>query len=256
MAYLIYIFFGLAPSVIWLLFYLRKDAHPESNRMILKVFFYGMLGALIAATIEIALTTMGVVKASFISFLLYHFIIIALVEEFSKYLVVKLKVINHPEFDEPVDVMLYMIIVALGFAALENILVLFSGKSPFFLQEVFQKAIFISSARFIGATFLHALSSGVLGYFLALSFFETKKRLKLILAGLTLATFLHGFFNISIIGIERSLMAENGKLSIANFPLFISSLISVIIILGFLGFFVSFGFRKLKKIASICKIKT
>ncbi len=45
MNYPIYIFFGLAPSFIWLLFFLRKDAHPESNPMILKIFFYGMLAA-------------------------------------------------------------------------------------------------------------------------------------------------------------------------------------------------------------------
>lgn len=251
MSYIIYIFFGLAPSIIWLLFYLRKDVHPESNKMILKIFLYGMFGAIIAALVELAFSETFQTLTT--NFLLYHFLIIALVEELSKYLIVKVKVINHPEFDEPVDVMLYMIIVALGFAALENILVLFSGESSFVFQEVFRKSIVISSVRFIGATFLHALSSGALGYFLALSFFETKKRLKLTLLGIAIATLLHGFFNISIIGIEGSLSIKDGQLTVINFPLFIFSLISVIITLSFLGFFISFSFKKLKKIASICK---
>lgn len=250
MIYLILIIFGLAPSIIWLLFYLRKDAHPESNRMILKIFFYGMLAAVIAALIEIGISGALVIAGEnwfktfpFLFFALYHFLIIALVEEYSKYLIVREKVINNPEFDEPVDTILYMIIIALGFAALENILVLFSGKGPI----LFGEAIAVSSFRFIGATFLHALCSGTLGYFLALSFFEPKKRLKLIIKGIVIATLLHGFFNISIIGIGEGLTRQNSLL-------LTSSVISLAIILSGLGFFVSFGFRKLKKMASICKI--
>jgi RsiW-degrading membrane proteinase PrsW (M82 family) len=42
--------------------------------------------------------------------------------EIFKYLVVRFKVIKNPAFDEPTDIMLYMIIAALGFAAVENIL--------------------------------------------------------------------------------------------------------------------------------------
>jgi RsiW-degrading membrane proteinase PrsW (M82 family) len=239
MIYLILIIFGLAPSVIWLLFYLRKDAHPESNRMILKIFFYGMLAAVIAALIEIG------ISGALIKFgekWLKTFLIIALVEEFSKYLIVREKVINNPEFDEPVDTILYMIITALGFAALENILVLFSGKEP----VLFGEAIALSSFRFIGATFLHALCSGTLGYFLALSFFEPKKRMRLIIKGIMVATLLHGLFNISIIGIEEGLTSQS------SFLLF-SSVISLVVILSGLALFVSFGFRKLKKLKSICK---
>ena len=243
MIYPIYIFFALAPSIIWLLFYLRKDAHPESNKMILKIFFYGMLLAIIAAVIEIGIFS-GLswfnknLAGNFplLFFIFYQFVIIALVEEFFKYLVVKEKVINDPEFDEPIDVMLYMIIAALGFAALENLLVLFPGKEPF----LFKQTAAISAFRFIGATFLHALSSGTLGYFLALSIFEPKRKIKLILTGIIIATILHGLFNISIIGIEKNLT--------------ITIAVLIVLLIG-LAIFVSFGFRKLKKLASICKIK-
>lgn len=257
MTYPIYIFFGLAPSFIWLLFFLRKDAHPESNRMVLKIFFYGMLIAVAAALIEIGLfeiifspSESAFEKSSLLFLILYHFLGIALVEELLKYLVVRGRVLSNPEFDEPVDAMLYMIIIALGFAALENILVLLPKEQPL----LFSETIALSSLRFVGATFLHALASGILGYFLALSLLETKKRLRLILSGLGAATLLHGFFNLSIISIEASLGFENGKVVIANYPLFTSSLIFVIALLLGSAFFVSFGFKKLKKLASVCKI--
>ena len=51
MTYFLYLL-GFAPSIVWLVFYLRKDAHPESNRMILKVFFWGMMSALAAIILE------------------------------------------------------------------------------------------------------------------------------------------------------------------------------------------------------------
>lgn len=248
MNYLLYIILGFAPSIIWLLFYLRKDAHPESKRMILRIFLYGMLSAVLAGLIEIEISTglsfFGgnlLQRFPFVFFLVSQFIIIALVEELSKFLIVREKVISNPEFDEPVDVMLYMIITALGFAALENILVLFLGGGLMPIQE----AITITSFRFIGATLLHALSSGALGYFLALSFFEPKKRIRLIFQGTIIAVLLHGLFNTSIMIIEGSLAEE-------NYLLLAFSAIFLIILLSGSAFFISSGFKKLKKIKSIC----
>ena len=241
MIYFVCIFFGLIPSAIWLSFYLRKDVHPESNRMILKIFFYGMLIALTAAAVEIIIEKFlnFANKGDFISplafSLLYYFIGVAFVEEFLKYFVVKKKVLNNSEFDEPTDAMIYMIDAALGFAALENILVLFPGLNTF----TFIDTTIISSFRFIGATFLHALCSGTVGFFLALSILKPRKKLLLISSGLAIAAILHGLYNFSIIKLEHNF----------NF------IYILIILLSALAFFISFGFKKLKKIKSVCEIK-
>ena len=248
MNYLLYILLGFFPSIIWLLFYLRKDAHPESKRMVLKIFIYGMLSGLLAGLIELeiyaGLFFFGgnfLQRFPFLFFLVSQFVIIALVEELSKFLIVEEKVISNPEFDEPVDTILYMIIAALGFAALENILVLFLGEGLIPIQQ----AIMITSFRFVGATLLHALCSGTLGYFLALSFFEPKKRIRLIFEGITIAVLLHGLFNTSIMIVEGSLAEK-------NYLLLTFSIIFLIILLSGSAFFVSFGFKKLKKIKSVC----
>jgi RsiW-degrading membrane proteinase PrsW (M82 family) len=233
MSYSLAIIFGVIPSVIWLLFYLRKDAHPESNPMIIKIFFYGMLAALPAILLE-----MGIFKAFaklnpplIYLTLLNTFLGVALIEETMKFLVVEKEVLSSAEFDEPSDALLYMIIAALGFAASENILILL-GLGPFFLP----RALEISALRFLGATFLHALCSGTIGYFLALAIFEVKKRLKLISLGLLISIALHGLYNFSIMEIESSL----------KFLIPLAILIS-------LAFFVTFGFKRLQKMKSICK---
>lgn len=235
MVYPVYIIFGVLPSFIWLLFYLRKDSHPESNRMILKIFFYGMIAAIPAILLEMGIVgEMSRLNLSPILLsILSIFIGVALVEEFLKYLVVRGKVLRSSELDEPIDVLLYMIIAALGFAASENILILFSLGPTFLLGE----ALSITAFRFLGATFLHVLSSGVLGFFLALSFFDLKNRGKFLLLGITLATLLHGIYNFAIIEVEGTL----------------AFLIPILLLLS-LAIFLAWGFKRLKKIKSVCKI--
>jgi len=256
MSYILYIPFGLLPSIIWLIFYLRKDSHPESKLMVLKIFFYGMLTAIIAALIEVAFDagidflsetfSLNLFIPQYLSFFLYYLIAVALIEEVAKFLVVQKKVLSDPEFDEPVDTMIYMIISALGFAALENLLYLLPSIFPGASLALGQTAI-LSGFRFLGATFLHALASGLLGFFLALAIFYPKRRKMLLFLGIAAATLLHGLFNISIIGIAKGVDEQNNFLAI-------SSTMFLFIILSFLAFFVSFGFKKLKKIASVCKI--
>ena len=235
MFYPIYIIFGLAPSIIWLLFYLRKDVHPEPKRQVLKIFFYGMLAAIPTVFLEKGI--LGEFNklniAPFLIILLNTFIAIALVEEFMKYLVVKGKTLNNQEFDEPIDAMLYMLIAALGFAASENILILLPLSSELLIKE----ALVISAFRFVGATFLHTLCSATIGFFLALSFFETKKRAIYLCTGFIIAVLLHGLYNFAILETSESL----------------SFLIPLIILIG-LAVFVSFGFKRLKKMKSVCKI--
>lgn len=225
MNYLIYIPFGLLPSIIWLLFYLRKDAHPESNVMVLKIFFYGAVSAVAAAFLELEIFKVidGLILKTFLG--------VALIEEVIKYLVVRWSVLRNQEFDEPLDTMLYMIIAALGFAALENILILWAQEAPFYLFETFAFTVF----RFLGATFLHALCSGALGYFLARSLYDSKKRIWLFGCGLILAIFLHGVYNFSIMNIKGN-----------------QRFIIPVIILIALALFVSWGFKKLKRLKSIC----
>jgi RsiW-degrading membrane proteinase PrsW (M82 family) len=189
MDYLLLTLFGFLPSVIWLAFYLRKDAHPEPKSMVIKVFFFGMLIAFPTALIEIIL--FKCLDAFHFSLIfatgLNMFIAVALVEELMKYAVIKQKVIKNKEFDEPVDAMIYMIIVALGFAAVENLLILFP------LSEFFE--IFTISG-------IRALCSATIGYFIALWYFR-KKPFRFVIFGALIAIISHGLYNFSVVTINN-----------------------------------------------------
>jgi len=255
MNFIVYLIFGLVPSIIWLLFYLRKDHHPEPKGQVIRIFFFGMIITLPTILIERilleAITKFEPLLSGNLFSFLYFFGGVALVEEVLKYLVVKETILKDPDFDEPIDAMLYMIIAALGLAAIENILVLYTLKEPLFIQQ----ATLTMSARFIGATFLHALCSGLIGYFLARSFFESENKKRLMLIGFIIATALHGLFNVSIIKIGETLIEKNGKILIINPQGLYFAFATVASILIGLAIFVSWGLNNLKKIESICKIK-
>jgi len=227
------------PSLIWLTFYLRKDKHPEPNRMIIKVFLFGALMVPVAGILEQGLAFLSE-KISFLNNLTFIVISFALIEEILKYLTVKFGVFKNREFDEPADAMLYMIIAALGFAAAENIYILsqiYTAAGS--LREIIETTV----TRFLGATFLHALASGIFGYFIAASLLiGSKIRKTLVLGGALAATMLHSIFNYIIILNSQQFINIGER----NLYLFIILSITAVV--------VSLLFRKLCKYRSICKL--
>lgn len=187
---------GFLPSVIWLFFYLREDAHPEPNRLVLIVFALGMITAPIALGAEYTMIRLfeRFSLASFLSGTQYLFVLllgISIIEELLKFSVVKWRILADKEFDEPVDAMIYMVISALGFAAIENILFVIG---PF--RESVSQGVLVITSRFLGATLLHALASATVGFFIAESILHKALRHKGHIAqGLMLAIGLHTLYN-------------------------------------------------------------
>jgi len=220
---------GLLPSFIWLLFYLRKDSHPESNPLVLKIFIFGILSGVFAIFLENSFQKgMGFLKAG--NLLLIIFLAGGIIEEAIKFLAVKIGLYKTSEPDEPIDWVLFMIISALGFAALENVLVLSTQGAITSL-----KALEVMSFRFISATFLHALCSGAIGYFWILSH-SKNKRAYLWLGFLGIAS-LHAFYNWSIMKVEG-----------------INKFLLPLIIIVALSLFLSFGIKHLKRLRGTCTI--
>ncbi len=242
--FVLYIVFGILPSLVWLFYYLSKDLHPEPKRTILEVFLYGTIMTIPVFLLETTLSELlkqlqstGLFDhAPILVDILRWFLVIAFTEELLKYLVVKSIVFKSKELDEPLDIMLYMVISALGFAAMENIFYLFSPIEISF-SNILRTTIVISFIRFIGATFLHTLCSALLGYFLIISFSRVKNRLKLTVFGILIATVLHGLYDFSIIVLDSPM----------NF------IIPIVIIAG-LAIFIIHTFDKIKELKGICKI--
>jgi RsiW-degrading membrane proteinase PrsW (M82 family) len=188
----VYIFFGFMPSIIWLLFYLREEVHPEPNRLIIQVFIFGMFSAGAALALEfLMLEGFKFLKLNILTLIILG---VAAIEEYVKYLVVKFRILRDPDFDEPVDAMLYMIIAALGFAAVENILFI----APIFAQS-FSAGFSIIVLRFLGATLLHGLASGLIGFGIASAILHRRPHGAYLKSAFLAAIALHATYNYLIL---------------------------------------------------------
>ena len=236
---IIYIVLGLLPSLTWLSYYLTKDLHPEPKKMILKIFLWGALITVPVYFVQLGLQSL-LAMTNFdplTTGILYWFFIIALSEELFKYFVVKLKVIDSPHLDEPIDLMIYMVISALGFAAVENILYLFSPVGQLSFNQIIDRSLIVILVRFIGATFLHTLCSSVIGYSMVISVSKAERKFMPLIFGISLAILLHGLYDFSLMQFDGSI-----KIGIP---------IAIIVTLGISTFII---FEKVKKMKSVCKI--
>lgn len=189
---------GLLPSFTWLFFFLKEDIHPEPKKMLAKVFICGALSTLMVVVLQLFLQNIlqflridNYSPASFFFF--------GIIEEIFKFLVAYSVVRKSRFFDEPVDAMIYMITAALGFAMVENVAIMSN-------VGALSEAVGIITLRFVGATLLHALSSGLLGYYWARGIIlnrsgEINKKTiwVFIFKGIIFATLLHLVFNYLIL---------------------------------------------------------
>lgn len=181
---------GIVPALFWLWFWLREDKeNPEPKGVLFVCFLIGMASVIFILPIE------KLIQSSTDSHE-WQIISWASIEEIIKYFAMMLILFRTKYINQPIDWPIYMITTALGFAALENTLFLIK---PILLDQT-TVSLLTGQLRFLGSTLLHAVSSGIVGIALGLSFYMKKfsKRLYLIMA-LVFAIILHSAFNFSII---------------------------------------------------------
>jgi len=219
---------GLLPALIWIFFYLQEDPHPEPRRMIIVTFIVGAMMAI--PVIILQLLTQDALNYFGITSIIISIIALAFIEEIFKFIAAFWVTYKNPDFDEPIDAMVYIVTAALGFATVENVLIMgniFSLATTASLTASLSTAFSTVALRFIGATLLHTLASGLVGYYWAKGIIK-KSRLYLVY-GLFWAVLIHSVFNYLII-----------KFQSVNFLI-----PSLFLILG--AIFVIVDFEKLRK---------
>jgi protease PrsW len=180
------LFFALAPVFIVIIYIYVKDKYEKESKRILAYTF------LLGAVVSIVITT--ILYKFFDLFLpipddysvwqqfVKAFFIVATVEEFSKYVIVRYY--NQPRkgFNEPFDGIIYAVMVSMGFAAVENLL------------YVFQGGLQVALLRAFTAIPAHAIFAILMGYFMGKAKFS-KNKVKWNLIGLSLAILFHGAYD-------------------------------------------------------------
>lgn len=181
---------GLIPAIFWVWFWLREDSiKPEPYFLIAITFIAGM--AVVPLALPLQRLALELYPGSNVMFTW------VVIEELLKYAVALAIVFWNSEVDEPIDMVIYLIVIALGFAALENALFVFN---PLVIGDYLNSAL-TGGFRFLGATLLHVLASGTIGMFLAFTYYKSKS-IQIVAGtiGLFVAIVLHALFNFFIIG--------------------------------------------------------
>ncbi len=189
---------GLAPSLIWLTFF-EQEEKEKAERLsdIIFAFLVGAICTFAALFVQVLLAKyFGSIGLS--TRTTGAIIAFAGVEETLKFLGVFLLVRRLKSFNQPLDAMIFMITAALGFAAVENIASLINSGG---VQAAFVslKAFEVVALRFLGATLLHSVASGIIGFHWAVGWIRNKLLGVHIIAGIIISTVLHSAFNYLVL---------------------------------------------------------
>lgn len=180
------IVFALAPVLAIIIYIYLKDKYDrEPKRLLLYNFLLGaFVSIIITSILYIVLNTVFPLtnKKSIIQQFIRAFFIVGLVEEFSKYVIVRYYAQPKKEFNEPFDGIVYAVMVSMGFAATENIFYVLDG------------GLTTAVLRAFTAIPAHATFAILMGYFMGKAKFSNN-RIQLNLLGLFLAVFFHGAYD-------------------------------------------------------------
>lgn len=177
---------AIAPAMVIMLYIYFKDKfEKEPIKFLFKNFALGatasiLITAILGTLINVLLPITD--DKSIWQMFLKAFITVALVEEFSKYIIVRYVAQRNKEFNEPFDGIVYAVMVSMGFATLENIL------------YTFQYGAGTGITRAFTAVPAHATFAILMGYFMGQAKFS-KNRFQLNIIGLLIATIFHGAYD-------------------------------------------------------------
>ncbi len=175
---------ALAPGAAIGLYIYWKDQHErEPLGLLVKSFFFGVISTLITLLISWPISRLVPLDPTSLTQQAVHaFLLVALIEEFSKFIFVRWVLYPNKNFNEPFDGIVYSVTVSLGFAGLENILYVMDG------------GVETAVLRMFTAVPAHASFGVLMGYFLGKAKFEHKKGHYAIYA-LGVATLFHGAYD-------------------------------------------------------------
>lgn len=208
---------SILPVALVGMYIYKKDKNKEPSKLLAKLFFSGFSAIFITLLLSsiseliFPLLSKEPTELNLINLILYVFVGVALIEEFSKWIMTYLISYNNIEFDEEYDMIVYATFVSLGFACFENILYVQAG------------GITTGIVRAFLAIPGHACNGIIMGYYLGLAklnSIQNEKKLctKNKILSLFIPILVHGLY-------DYCLFAEN----IYFFVLFIISIVMLYI---------------------------
>ncbi|MBQ3152403.1 MAG: PrsW family intramembrane metalloprotease [Bacteroidaceae bacterium] len=199
---------ALLPVAILVYYIYHKDKKsPEPIGQLVKAFLLGVISLPLSLCISIPLGFIGIYPAEATNIwgsISSAFFGAAIPEEIAKFFMLWLVLRKNPYFDEKMDGIVYAVCVSLGFAALENIVYLFSYAEAY-LSVGISRAIFAIPGHFCFGV--------LMGYYYSLAKFYPKAPRKNKVLILIAPIIVHGLYD-TILFIINVTPAISGNLMI------------------------------------------
>ena len=195
-------YLAIIPVIALLLFIYKKDKHPEPSSMLIKIFGLGCATIIPAIIVELIAehAFAGLDRENLFILLIIVFLTVGIIEEFFKWLVIKVFCYNAEDFDEPYDAIVYAVFSSLGFACIENILYVLTSQHSFVTGIL----------RAVTAIPGHACFGVIMGYYFSMAKLKKDQKendMPYLIFSLAMPAFIHTLYDYFI-------MSGNGLLII------------------------------------------
>ncbi|MFQ5527105.1 MAG: PrsW family glutamic-type intramembrane protease [Thermoanaerobaculia bacterium] len=198
---------AVVPSLLLMWYFHARDIFPEPPRALWAVFGLGVL--IVIPVLLVAWPfggLVGGVASPLVSGALAAFLQAAIPEEAFKFLVVWRYAARRPEFDEPMDGVVYGVAASLGFATFEN------------LAYVADSGLGVAVMRALTAVPSHAFLGAIMGYYVGRArFVRGEERNRWLMKAFIIPVLLHGVYDFPLLaGVKvRQLDPSDGPLVVA-----------------------------------------
>ena len=184
------------PSILILAYFIFNDKFREPLGTISLIFFLGFLICLPAGILNEISHNFFFEKFNYSENLTASFLGPAWAEELLKFFILYFIVLKRNEFNEPMDGLVYGVVVSLGFATYENYTYVYEWAVMLAKEENFSAekySYIVALARSYSAVPMHGLNGAVMGYYFGMYVFTGNK--KYLYLSITLPYLFHGFYN-------------------------------------------------------------
>ncbi len=176
------------PGILIALGIWALDRKREDSRNIVGLFFLGMAITIPAYAAQELSTMAGFGDTTSIAkTLLYAFVIIAFTEEIFKYIAMRFYLMPKAYFDEKMDGIVFCVIMAMGFATLENAL---------YAADLGLETVLV---RIFTSVPAHGVFGAIMGYFISRAKFDAANKQRHIILAFVIPFVLHGLFDFFIL---------------------------------------------------------
>ena len=195
---LILLFVSIIPVFLIGLYIYKKDSVKEPKSLLIGLFASGFFATIIVTVLNVLMYLLipdfyiSEDSSNYSGLQLFGLIFfeIALVEEFCKWIMIRLIGYNNKDFDQLYDIIVYSVFVSLGFAAIENLL------------YVLPQGLSIGIYRGIFSIPGHAAFGIFMGYFLGLAKIYEKRDKSLyilyLISSVLVPTCFHAVYNFCL----------------------------------------------------------